>query len=433
MKTRIDARPAEASIGPPSRGRLLAATAPDHDTHLSTFGPLPGTAASQLAAQVQLSGLTGRGGAGFPTAVKLQAVAAAPGIAVVVANGAEGEPASDKDRQLLLTAPHLVLDGLQIAARLTGAGKAFIYVRADTAAVVRRALAERTAVGVDRSPVTVVEAADGFVTGQETAVVSRLNGGPALPRFAPVRVTERGVGGRPTLVQNVETLGHLALIARFGGDWFREVGSSDAPGTLLVTVHRAGTRAELGREPGAVWEVPHGLPLGRLLAATVEPVAALQAVLIGGLHGRWLRLPEALDAPLSGAGLAPFGGSLGAGVVIPLGAVECGLEATARIVRYLAAESAKQCGPCQFGLPHLAGLVSTLAAAGRPGGGGSTGFAVIKAIREAVGLVEGRGACHHPDGTARLVRSALDTFEDDVLMHGHGRCLATTDPAYGGL
>jgi NADH:ubiquinone oxidoreductase subunit F (NADH-binding) len=399
--------------------RLLAAAAADLDTHRNTFGPLPAPATASLLEQVRLSGLTGRGGAGFPTAVKLQAVAAARGTAVVVANGAEGEPASGKDRHLLVSAPHLVLDGLQVAARLSGADQAFAYVRRDAAEAVRRALAER--VGQDLVPVTVVEAADGFVSGQETAVISRLNGGPARPQFARVRVTERGVGGRPTLVQNVETLGHLALIARYGGAWFRAVGSADAPGTFLATVHPVGA----GAGPARVLELPQGTPIGALLATAAAP-DRLQAVLIGGYHGGWLPLPAALAAPLSGSGLAPFGGSLGAGVVIPLGAGECGLEATARIVGYLAAESAQQCGPCQFGLPHLAGRLAALAAAGRSG---NRAPGALAAIQEAVGLVEGRGACHHPDGTARLVRSALGTFEQDVVLHDHGRCITQT---YGG-
>jgi NADH:ubiquinone oxidoreductase subunit F (NADH-binding) len=394
----------------PVTGRLLGAAAPDYRTHLAGFGPLPALTGAQFLEQVRISGLTGRGGAGFPTARKLDAVVAAPGRAVVVANGAEGEPGSGKDRLLLVGSPHLVLDGLQVAALITGAKRAFVYVRADAAPAVRAAVRERVASKVDRTAVTVVEAGSGFVSGQETAVVSALNSGPALPRYAPVRVTERGVQARPTLVQNVETLAHLALIARYGGSWFREVGSADAPGTFLATVHDPSG-------PARVWEVPHGLPLGRLLEAVVGPTSELQAVLIGGYHGSWLRLPDALEAPLSSAGLSAWGGSLGAGVVIPLAVTGCGLMETARFVRYLAAESAKQCGPCTFGLPHLADLMSTLAS----GTGGST---VVRAIRQTVGLVEGRGACNHPDGTARLVRSAMLCFESDVRQHEQGRCQA---------
>jgi NADH:ubiquinone oxidoreductase subunit F (NADH-binding) len=403
-------------------GRLLAAPASDHETHDQTHGPLPTPTAAELLAEVRAARLTGRGGAGFPTVVKLEAVASAAGRSVVVGNGAEGEPASLKDRQLLLTAPHLVLDGLQLAALATGADRVFTYVGRDVAAVVRRAVAERS----DRIPISVVEAEDSFISGQETAVVSRLNGGPARPRFSRVRVAERGVGGRPTLVQNVETLAHLALIARHGGAWFAELGSAESTGTFLATVHAQAGRSAAPAETGRVWEVPLGLPLRQLLEpAAGVPMEHLQAVLVGGYHGRWLALPAALDAPLSAEGLAPFGGGLGAGVLMPLARTICGLEATARIVRYLAGQSAQQCGPCQFGLPSLAQQLHELI----QGRGGS---AAVTAVRQAAGLVEGRGACHHPDGTARLVRSALQVFEKDVIMHGHGRCLARVGEPYGG-
>jgi NADH:ubiquinone oxidoreductase subunit F (NADH-binding) len=418
--------PIERAAVPSGGNRLLAAATPDYGTHLATYGPLPNVGGPQLLAQVKLSGLTGRGGAGFPAALKLQAVAAGrrSGAAVVVANGAEGEPASLKDRHLMLTAPHLVLDGLQVAALITGATEGFVYSRPDAVLALRQALRERAGTGIDRIAVTVVEAGPGFVTGQETAVVSRLNDGPALPRYAPVRVTERGVQGRPTLVQNVETLGHLALIARYGGFWFAGLGSDDATGTFLATVHDPAGGFGLSGTGSRVWEVPHGLPLGRLLEAA-EPPVQLQAVLVGGFHGTWLPLPDALPAPLSRSGLAPFGGSIGAGVIMPLPTKGCGLEATAQIVRYLAAESAGQCGPCAFGLPQLAGLISALAS-------GSGGESVLQELRQAAGLVEGRGACHHPDGTARLVRSALTTFDQDVRLHQHGRCLARIGETYGG-
>jgi NADH:ubiquinone oxidoreductase subunit F (NADH-binding) len=400
----------------PHSARLLAAPAPDLATHLAVHGALPGLPGPRVLDLVERATLTGRGGAGFPTAVKLAAVAAARGPAVVVGNGGEGEPASRKDRELLHRAPHLVLDGLQLAARATGATDAFLYCHPEALGAVRAALAERSAQRPAELPVTVVAAATGFVAGQESAVVSQLDGGPAVPGFSRVRITERGYRGRPTLVQNVETLAHLALVVRHGGE--------AAGGTFLATVH-------LGAGP-RVWEVPLGLPLGDLLAAAVAAPGPdgtpagpdpdrFGAVLVGGYHGTWLPLPAAASAPLSRAGLAPWGASPGAGVIVPLAAADCGLDVTARIVRYLAAESARQCGPCQFGLPHLARLATEVAAggAGRP-----VPMSTVIALRRAVGLVEGRGACHHPDGTARLVRSAMTAFEQDVVLHTQGRCLA---------
>ena len=173
-----------------------------------------------------------------------------------------------------------------------------------------------------------------------------LNGGPAKPTTTPPRPFERGVGGRPTLIQNVETLAHLALIARFGANWFRGVGTADDPGSLLVSVSGAVARP-------AVLEVPLGVPIGRIVAAfglEVEP----QAALVGGYFGAWLPWREAVDLPLTRAHLRAAGGSIGAGIVAVLPPESCGLCETTRIAAYLATQSARQCGPCQHGLPAIA-------------------------------------------------------------------------------
>ncbi|GAA3605421.1 NADH-ubiquinone oxidoreductase-F iron-sulfur binding region domain-containing protein [Kineosporia mesophila] len=408
--------PAPGLKMPPEGARLFAAPDPSQATHLATYGVIPDVTPAQLLEQVRMSGLTGRGGAGFPTARKLEAVT---GRAVVVANGAEGEPASRKDAELLRRAPHLVIDGIEVAARITGAQEAYAYVRAEVVPNLRQALAERR----PTVKITVVAATDAFVSGQETAVVSRLNEGPALPRFSRHRIFQRGIGDRPTLVQNVETLAHLGLIARYGGVWFASTGTPDSTGTFLTTVHPV--TEPLTTAP-TVWEAAHGLSLRQILTpAAGRPVQELQAVLIGGYHGTWVPLPVALDAPLSTAGLEQYGAGLGAGVLIPLASTACGLELTASIVAYLARQSAQQCGPCQFGLPELAQNFTALAA-GRVGRGG------VDAVRQSAGLVENRGACKHPDGTTRLVRSALRVFEKDVTLHEYGRCLARIGEPYGG-
>ena len=164
---------------------------------------------------------------------------------VVVANGAESEPASRKDEMLLRLAPNLVLDGLQLAAEAVGATEAHLYLHDAPGPQILRALAERASRGLDRLGVTITQAPPRFLAGQEAAVVNRLGGGPALPTFQPPRVSERGLGGAPTLVQNVETLAHLALIARYGPRWFRAVGTSDEPGSMLTTVYRPDARAHV--------------------------------------------------------------------------------------------------------------------------------------------------------------------------------------------
>ncbi|MCW2545911.1 MAG: NADH:ubiquinone oxidoreductase, NADH-binding (51 kD) subunit [Mycobacterium sp.] len=400
-----------ADVTSVSTGRLLSTGARDLDGHLRQTGPLPWAGGpGPLAELIEASGLTGRGGAGFPSARKLSAVAAGKR-AVVVANGAEGEPLSSKDRVLLTRAPHLVLDGLQLVAEATNAAEAYAYVPADLADGISACIAERH--GIDRVAVQVCIAPDRFISGEESAVVARLSGGLALPRDKSRMVVTAGVRGRPTLVHNVETLAHLALAARRGPAWFREAGTPEEPGTFLTTI--SGGVAQPG-----VYEFAHGVPLGELLEAAGGRSAPLQAVLIGGYHGAWVPWPAAAGAPVSRAGLAAFGASPGAGVIAALPASTCGLTQTARILSYLAEQSAGQCGPCLNGLPMLAEAFERLV--GMPGWPGAPG--ALAEVQRLTGLVEGRGACHHPDGTVRLARSALQTFAEDVAAHRAGACTA---------
>ncbi len=391
--------------------RLLAAAAADLTAHAAELGPLPWQdRPAALIEELERAGLTGRGGAAFPTWRKVLAVSDGRR-AVVVGNAAEGEPASAKDATLLTTAPHLVLDGLQLAADAVDAREVFLYVKPGPgAASARRALAERELGGWDRHRVQVREAPDAFVAGEESAVVASIEGGPALPRFKRRLVVESGVHGRPTLVQNVETLAHVALIARFGAGWFRRAGVPDQPGTFLATISGAVAA------PGVV-EAPYGIPLGGLIAQAGGPSRPLGAILIGGYHGAWLPAEAAWQLPVSRSGLAAWGATPGAGVVIAMPRDACGLDLSARIVGYLAGQSARQCGPCLNGLPHLADVLARLAS-------GRGDASLVTATEQLSALVEGRGVCHHPDGTVRLVRSALRTFADDVNAHLSGHCLA---------
>lgn len=395
--------------------RVLPASGQPEDigAHLGRFGRIPyrGTPAGLLA-DLEAAGLTGRGGAGFPVHRKLAAVLDAAGkrriAPVVVANGAESEPASAKDGTLLWLAPHLVLDGMQLAAEATGADRAVLYTHADRVndlgKRLLRALEERRD---DRVPVRLAAAPPRFLAGQETALVSHLGGGPAIPAFVPPRPAERGVGGAPTLVQNVETLAHIALIARYGPRWFRGVGIPNGSGSLLITLRLAERRPR-------VFEVPFGIPLRELLGNT----SRISAVLVGGYHGTWLPAEKALRLRLDDESLRPAGASVGAGIVVALPPNRCGLTETARSVRYLALESAGQCGPCLNGLPRMSAALTALARGRAPEG-------TRDDLERWAGLVTGRGACHHPDGTARFVRSALQTFAGELERHQRGTCAAT--------
>jgi NADH:ubiquinone oxidoreductase subunit F (NADH-binding) len=387
--------------------------------HLRRHGR-PRFRGAALIEHAQVAGLTGRGGAAFPIATKLAAVAGAGGNAVVVANGAEGEPASSKDAALLWFAPHLVLDGLQLAADAVGARTAYLYVHSGRDAHdgpgipgrLRIALAQREAAGTDRVRVDLIEAPPRFLAGEETALVGRINGGAARPADKQHRVFQRGVGGRPTLVQNVETLAHLALIARHGAAWFRSVGTRDEPGSMLCTVRGPDGQAR-------VLETALGTPLSWLVRLGDD----VQAVLVGGYHGGWLSLADARRVALCNADLWPAGTIAGAGVLVALPAAHCGLAETAGVARYLALESAGQCGPCFNGLPAIAAALAELAQS-RPA------VPALAHLQRWVGLLAGRGACHHPDGTVGFVASALTVFAAEITEHAQGRCTAISSELF---
>ena len=396
---------------PPGGAR---AAAQDLASHLRSHGPLPyrgrgGGRPGGLIAEIAAAGLTGRGGAAFPAARKMTAVTGGRRRPVVVGNGAEGEPASGKDKLLLWLSPHLVLDGLQLAAEAVGSRRAYLYVHAGRRLPgrLRDALAERSAAGLDRVAVTLVSGPPRFLAGEESALVNRIEGGFALPTFRPPRTFERGIGGAPTLVQNVETLAHVALIARHGAAWFRGVGTPAEPGSMLTTRHLADGTTE-------VTEAAIGAPLAELLRLRSAPV---QAVLTGGYHGTWVRAADAIGLTLENASLRPAGAALGAGVLAALPAGRCGIAETAHVVRYLAAESAGQCGPCLAGLPRIADALAELS---RP----SPDPRWLTHLERWAGLVVGRGACHHPDGTVRFVRSALTVFSGEIAAHRRGLCVA---------
>jgi NADH:ubiquinone oxidoreductase subunit F (NADH-binding) len=333
---------------------------------------------------------------------------------VVVGNGGEGEPASHKDRLLLSRVPHLVLDGITLAAFAVGANEAYLAVHGDDDRLIGRleaAIQAREVALIDPVPINLIRLDTRYVASEQTAIVQYINGGPGLPTFRPRRTHERGVGNRPTAVNNVETLAHIALIARYGDAWFRETGTPASPGTALVTV--SGDIAKPG-----VYEIELGRPIGDVLTLAGGPVERPQAILVGGYFGTWLRPDVAWPTPLSQPGLRSVGGAMGAGVLVVLGESSCGLAETARVVRYLADETAGQCGPCMFGLPALADVLARLAYHGGQGDD-------IDRIARLIPLIEGRGACRHPDGATQLAASALDAFADDA--HRHDRL----GPCYG--
>ncbi|MGW6575170.1 NADH-ubiquinone oxidoreductase-F iron-sulfur binding region domain-containing protein [Streptomyces sp. NPDC054945] len=377
------------------------------DAYRATGGYDPAVDPEELLAHLAASGLRGRGGAGFPAAVKLRSVRGRDDSPVVVANGEEGEPGSAKDRWLLRARPHLVLDGLAHAAAVTGAVRGYVYL-SDPAAgeSVRRALAEHP----PPLPVEVVETGHTYVAGEESAVVRRIDGGPALPTAKPPRPFERGVGGAPTLVSNVETLARIALTAT-RPDLRRAIARS-----TVVTLS-GGPAAPM------LTEVPYGIPLRALAARYGAPEAT--GALMGGLFGGLVDA-DALDLPLEPGALTAAGTALGCGAVHFLAPAGCPVTTAADAAAHLAAESARQCGVCVSGTSAVGKALNGLAA-------GTAGPDTADSLlRWSQGLT-GRGACGLLDAAAGIAGSLLRAFPGHVRSHLAAPCpvCAAAAPADG--
>jgi NADH:ubiquinone oxidoreductase subunit F (NADH-binding) len=380
--------------------------------HLRELGPRP-RGDDRLIDDLDQFGLTGRGGGHFPASRKWRSVrdgVQRSGLAAtVVANGAESEPGSAKDLALLVHRTHLVLDGLVCAAEAVGAQDLVVWTHGDNHPLHRvlvQALHARRAELAEPS-IRLVSGPGGYISGESSAIVRALSGGPGLPQFSLDHAASGRSNRRPTLVHNVETLARIGLLARSGVE--------AAPRTGLVTVLTAGRRT--------VVEAEETSRLDDTLRAGGWPAdKSPQAVLMGGYGGQWLTWAEARGLHLHQPTLRAAGVSLGSGVLFPLPHGHCGLAETARIARYLADSSARQCGPCLFGLPALAGVLEALAVRRASRGD-------LRRLQRWTQEVAGRGGCHHPDGAVRMIVSALRVFAGDVADHRRGRpCVGQRAP-----
>ncbi len=375
--------------------------------HRRRFGDVRRLAAAELEEAARGAGVLGRGGAGFPLAVKLAAATGRRALRRhVVVNLSEGEPASAKDAALVLTSPHLVLDGAVLVAAALGVREIDLVVPGELTWVEQALVAaidQRRGAGEDRRlRWRIHRAAPRFVSGEASAVTSLVAGGDNLPSTSWVPAAVRGVHGRPTLLSNAETFAQLAALVQRP---HRVPGTAEEPGTRLLSITR-GSAIE-------VVEVAHGTEWREVLS----PDELDRPILLGGYHGQWAAAGALLDETVSAPAMRALGLSLGAGIVLPLSPGACPLTYTVGVLRYLAQQSAGRCGPCVNGLPALAEAFEDLV-------GGRTG----PEVEAVAALVRGRGACAHPDGTARLVASTCATFPDEVEAHRGGRCVNRPRP-----
>ena len=389
IPTELSIHPGPALLSGIDDGPSLAA-------HRRQYGDLPAINLEALLMATDRLRMRGRGGAAFPFAIKLRAASEGKR-PVVVVNLSEGEPASAKDSALALTRPHLILDGAMATARALGATDVHVILPGDRPAVVdavNSALDERS----DWATVHTHNAAPRFVAGQARAVLELMAGRQNLPVTAWSPEAISGHKGRPTLLSNAETwaqIGRLVLVDEVD---YARFGTESEPGTTLLTLTGHGTPE--------VMEVAFGTRLRDVLPTESRGRPAL----IGGFHGAWAPWGMLASVRISVDGMKSLGVPLGAGVVVST--PECPVVFTTKIVDYLAGQSAGRCGPCFNGLPALAAALGAVA----DGHGGTA------RVEELAGLVVRRGACAHPDGTVRLVRSLLSAFHQEVAEHATGGC-----------
>lgn len=404
--THFDTCPAPSPVRIPTRVEVTPGLAllqgiesgPGLPAHRVQYGEVPRHSVDALEQMLVEVRLRGRGGASFPFATKLTA-AAQGRRPVVVVNLAEGEPASAKDSALALSRPHLILDGAVVTANALRSREVHVVTPGERPLVVQ---AMRTAVNERSDDVKwrIHVAEQRFVAGQASAVIELMSGRPNLPVTTWQPPAIAGYRGRPTLLSNAETWAQIGRLVLCGTGVYRTFGSAQEPGTTLLTM--ATTYG-----PPRVIEVPFGTPLRGIL----DPAALNHPVLVGGFHGAWATTSTLDQATVSVDQMIELGVPLGAGVLLTTHGQECPVGLTSRIVDHLAGQSARRCGPCLNGLPALA----TSLRAVREGTSG------VERLNELSVMVARRGACAHPDGTIRLVRSLLSAFPEDVAWHAAGR------------
>ena len=298
-----------------------------------------------IVAELDASGLVGYGGAGFPTGRKWEAVAAQPAPRVAVLNADEGEPGTIKDRYLMERRPHLVLEGFLIAMRTVDAPEGYIYLREEYALARRRledALAELRDAGLlDGLSIRLVIGAGAYICGEETAMLESMEGRRGMPRLKPPFPSEVGYLGRPTLVNNVETLAHIPAILQMGGEAWAALGERGAKGVRLWSV------TGVVRKPGC-YEAPNGSTLRELIELAGGVTEEVSAIVPGGAASGILPT-DAIDVPLTRDDLREWGAGPGSAGVQVFPMRYSPLRLLAETMRFFAEESCQKCTPCRIG------------------------------------------------------------------------------------
>jgi len=370
------------------------------------------------------AGLRGRGGAGFPTGKKWQFTREAPGKPrYLILNGGEDEPGSKKDRVLLENLPHLVIEGTVLAAYAIGAAKAYFYINANYSAAIKTitdALTEAKAAGywgenilgsAFALDIEIVPAPHNYVAGEDTAVLEVIEGRKAWPRQKPPFPVTVGLYGKPTSVNNVETLANVAPIVLRGAEWYRKFGTADSAGTMIFSLdddlHRPG-----------VYELPFGTPLRYLIeecGGGMKSAKKIKAIMPAAPSSAYLP-PDKIDTPLDHNSMRDAGAALGCGVVRLVAEGTCIVEEVIKISEFFTTESCGQCPACRMETNTLTALLKKLQA-------GQGGAPILEQFGKVLAFNKGKGFCNLIAMPGPPIESALKLFPADFEAHlSTGKC-----------
>ncbi|MEL6722482.1 MAG: NADH-quinone oxidoreductase subunit NuoF [Pseudomonadota bacterium] len=383
------------------------------------------TPQEHIIEQVKQSGLRGRGGAGFPTGLKWGFInRTAPGEKYIVCNSDEGEPGTCKDRDILRYNPHALIEGMIIAGYAIGAATGYNYIRGEFQEPYERfeaALAEARAAGYLGQNLLGSDfsyelhthlGAGAYICGEETALLESLEGKKGQPRFKPPFPAVFGLYGRPTVINNTETLASIPDIIRQGADWFREIGVEKSGGSKLFSV------SGNVNKPGN-FEVPLGTPFAELLemAGGVRDGRSLKAVIPGGSSAPILTGEMMLDLTMDYESIANAGSMLGSGAVIVIDDTNCMVKVLDRISYFYYEESCGQCTPCREGTGWMHRVIHRIEhGQGKPED--------LDLLNDVAKKIMGRTICALGDAAALPVASFVQHFHDEFSYHiEHKRCM----------
>ncbi|MCD8217650.1 MAG: SLBB domain-containing protein [Clostridiales bacterium] len=372
----------------------------------------------EIINEVKEAGLRGRGGAGFPTFRKMEFTAnVADPVRYIVCNADEGEPGTNKDRILLSTDPCSIFEGMAIAGKAVGAHIGYIYMRAEYTylfPIMRAALDDAEARGYLGKnmmnsgydfEIKFRSGAGAYVCGEETALFESIEGKRGEPRFRPPYPSISGLFGKPTMLNNVETLANLVPIILNGAAWYRTIGTAGSPGTKLFTV--CGNVKRRG-----VFEFPMGINLKELIydvCGGISDDRQLLAVQTGGASGAIIN-PEQIDMNLDIDTVSSSGGRLGCGTILVIDDRNCIVDIVLNNLDFFRGESCGQCTPCREGGQQLFNLVSKIA----HGTGSVRDLALIEELGETMRLTS---LCGLGASTVVPVQTSIQNFRSAYLKH----------------